>query len=183
METERQLNLEQLPLELGELGRVTQAELVMPGVYNAVVEEREFGLAKEAFLVLKSATGISALAKEYGTSAPDDPELLVYMQNSTGNPRYIIGYELFRYKIRNRLPLPEEETIRSLAAIGAEMYPEYFGPPPAPFLTPWGCTTRYRIITSGLYWLETEQCRRGLAVAFPKYDDLSDGARGAGRNT
>lgn len=58
------------------------------------------------------------------------------------------------------------------------MYPDYFGRYPVPFYTPWGCTTRHKIISNGLYWLETEQCRQGLAVACPKYDDLSDGARG-----
>lgn len=167
-----------LPLDLGELGIVTEAKVVMPGVYDAVLESPETGVAVEAFLVLKSAADISAMAKGYGKPAPGCPELLVYTEDSTGNPRYIIGYELFRYKILHDLPLPEGESIRSIAAIGAEMYPEYFGGCPVPLHTPWGCTTRNKVIANGLYWLETERCRRGLAVAFPQYDDLSDGARG-----
>lgn len=167
-----------LPLELGELGTVTEAELIMPGVYDAILEFSETGLAVEAFIVLSNAGEISAAAKRYGKTDPDHPDLLVYSENETGNTRYIVGYELFRYKILHHLPLPEGETIRGIAAVGAELYPKYFGGYPVPFYTPWGCTTRHKIIANGLYWLETEQCQRGLAVACPKYDDLSDGARG-----
>ena len=165
-----------LPLDLGELGTVTEAELIMPGVYDAILEFSEAGLAVEAFIVLSNAGEISAAAKRYGKADPDYPDLLVYSEDETGNTRYIVGYELFRYKILHHLLLPEGETIRSIAA--AEMYPAYFGRYPVPFHTPWGCTTRHKIIANGLYWLETEQCRQGLAVACPKYDDLSDGARG-----
>lgn len=167
-----------LPLDLGELGIVTEAELAMPGVYNAVLENPEIGVTVEAFIVLKNAVEISAAAKQYGKTDPDHPNFLVYKEDGEGNTRYIVGYELFRYRILHGLPLPEGDTIRSIAATGAEMYPEYFGGYPVPFLTPWGCTTRHKIIANGLYWLETEQCRRGLAVSCPKYDDLSDGARG-----
>jgi len=172
------LSPESLPLDLGELGMVTEAELVMPGVYNAILEFLETGLAVEAFIVLNSAEEISAAAKRYGKTDPGYPNLLVYSEDDTGNTRYIVGYELFRYKILHHLPRPEGETSRSIAAAGAEMYPEYFGGYPVPFHTPWGCTTRHKIIANGLYWLETELCQRGLAVAYPKYDDLSDGSRG-----
>lgn len=172
------LSPENLPLDLGELGTVTEAALAIPGVYNAVLEFSETGLAVEAFIVLRSAGEISTAAKQYGRVDPDYPDLLVYQESETGNTRYIVGYELFRYQILHHLPLPEGETIRGIAAAGAEMYPEYFGGYPVPFLTPWGCTTRHKIIANGLYWLETEQCQRGFAVAYPKYDDLSGGARG-----
>lgn len=172
------LSPESLPLDLGELGMVTEAELVMPGVYNAILEFLETGLAVEAFIVLSSAEEISAAAKRYGKTDPGYPNLLVYSENDTGNTRYIVGYELFRYKILHHHPLPEGETIRGIAAAGAEMYPEYFGGYPVPLHTPWGCTTRHKIIANGLYWLETELCQRGFAVAYPKYEDLSDGARG-----
>ena len=167
-----------LPLDLGKLGVVTEAELVMPGVYEAILECPKTGVSVEAYIVQKSAAEISATAKRYGKTDPDYPELLVYSEDATGNTMYIIGYELFRYKTLNHLPLPEDENIRSIAATGAEIYPEYFGGYPVPFITPWGCTTRNRIIANGLFWIETEQCMRGLAVACPKYDDLSDGARG-----
>lgn len=169
---------EGLPLDLGELGVVTEADLVMPGVYDVILENSETGVVVEGFIVLRSAVDISDMAKRYGKSNPDYPELLIYTEDSTGNSRYIIGYELFRYRILHQLALPEGESIRSIAAIGAEMYPEYFGGYPVPLLTPWGYTTRNKVIANGLYWLETEQCQRGLALASPIYDDLSDGARG-----
>lgn len=179
--TERDKQLlapENLPLDLDELGMVTEAELVMPGVYNVVLEQPEQGLAAEAYVVLESSTELSTLAKKFGTAAPGHPGLLVYKEDESGNTRYIVGYELLRYKILHQLPLPETDNIRSTASVGAELYPEYFGGYPVPFLTPWGYTTRNKIIANGVYWLETEQCRRGLAVAYPKYDDLSDGASG-----
>lgn len=169
---------ENLPLDLGELGIITEAKLVIPGVYEADLKNPKTGVGTEAYIVRKSAAKISAAAKQYGKVDPNHPELLVYSEDANGNTRYIIGYELFRYKTLKHLPLPENENIRSIAATGAEMYPEYFGGYPVPFLTPWGYTTRNKIIASGLFWIETEQCRRGLAVAYPKYDDLSEGARG-----
>jgi len=168
--------LDDLPLDLGGLGMVVEAEPIIPGVYDAVLEQPETGVGTEAYIVSRCADGISGSAKKYGKEAPGYPELLVYSEDETGNLRCIIGYELSRYKILHQLPMPEDETIRSIAATGAEMYPEYFGRCPAPFLTPWGCTTRNKIIANGVFWLETEQCQRGLAVACPKYDDLSSGA-------
>ena len=116
-----------LPLDLGVLGIVTEAELAMPGVYDAVLEDTETGVAVEAFIVLKNAVEISAAAKQYGKTDPDHSDCLVYMEDGDGNTRYIIGYELFRYRILHGLPLPEGDTIRSIAATGAEMFPEYFG--------------------------------------------------------
>lgn len=100
------------------------------------------------------------MAKGYGRAVASHPELLVYQEGHTANTRYIIGYEFFRYRILRRFPLPEDESIRSIAAIGAEKYPGYFGCCPAPFLTPWGCTIRHKAIANGLYWPETEQCQR-----------------------
>ena len=172
------LDTENLPLDLGKLGTVTQADLVIPGVYEAVLENYEMGLGVEAFIVLQDAADISETAKQYGKADPDHPGFLVYSEDETGNTQYIIYYELARYKILHHLPIPEGEDLQSIAAFGREMYPGYFGGYPVPRLTPWGVTTRNKIIANGLFWLETEQCRRGLAVAYPKYDDLSDGARG-----
>jgi len=171
------LEPENLPLDLGKLGIVTEAEIVMPGVYDVVLNQ-ETCLNVDAYIVLKSAADISNTAKRYGETVESYPDFLIYEESSDKNPRYIISYELFRYKILHHLPLPEEETIRGIASYGAEMYPGYFGDYPVPFLTPWGYTTRHKIIANGLFWLETEQCQRGLAVACPQYDDLSDGARG-----
>jgi len=133
----RLLAQENLPLDLGELGAVIQADLVMPGVYDTALEIPETGLIVEAYVVLKTAIEISETAKKYGKVPPGYSEFLVYMEDNTGrNSRYIIDYELIRYKILHQPPLPEHENIRSTASIGAEMYPEYFGHYPVPFLTP-----------------------------------------------
>lgn len=172
------LGKENLPLDLGRLGMVTQAELVLPGIYDAVLKNEETGLGIEAYIVLQSAAGISDAAKQYGKADPEHPGFLVYSENETGNTRYIISYELVRYKILHHIPLLAEEDIRDTAAFGAEMYPGYFGGFPVPCQTPWGHTVRNKVIANGVFWLETERCQRGLAVAYPLYGDLSDGARG-----
>ncbi len=171
----KMLDPDDLPWDLGKLGIVIEAELVMPAVYDAVVERR-IGPPAEVFLVHRNAADISASAKRFGQPVEDHPDYLAYMAIGAENARYIIGYEILRYKILHHLPLPEQDTILSVATIGAEMYPDYFGSYPAPIWTPWGRTTRYTTIANGLFWLETEQCQRGLAVAYPRYDDLSDGA-------
>ncbi len=171
------LEPDNLPWDLGELGIVNEAELVMPGVYDAVLE-RKSRFTEEAFLVHRSAASISVSAKRYGQPVEDYPDYLVYMDSSEGNARYIINYELLRYKILHHLPLPKHDKILDIAIFGAEMYPDYFGLYPAPIWTPWGRTTRYMTIANGLFWLETERCQRGLAVAYPRYGDLSNGASG-----
>lgn len=77
------------------------------------------------------------------------------------------------------MTLMEKTSIKQhRSSISTGLYPKYFGRYLVPCQTPWGCTIRHRVLSSGLFWLETEQFRQGLAVAFPKYDDLSDGARG-----
>lgn len=169
-----------LPLDLGELGAVIEADLVMPGVYDAVLKlpGTAATVGVQAYIVLKDAEDISDTAKRYGMIDPDYPELLVYSENDTGNTCYIISYELSRYRTLHQLPLPEDEIVRTTAAIGAEMYPGYFGCYPIPYFTPWGCTTRSKVIANGLFWLETERFQRGLAVAFPKSEDLSEKAHG-----
>lgn len=173
------LQPENLPLDLGEPGIIVEANVVIPGVYDVVLEQEQetSHSVEEAYIVFKSTINISDTAKRYGEEIQSYPGFLVYMESCGKNPRYIIGYELLRYKILHHLPLPENETIRDIAAYGTEMYPDYFGFYPVPISTPWGCTTRHRTIANGLYWLETEQCQRGLAISFPRYDDLSGRAR------
>lgn len=56
--------------------QTSQAELAMPGVYDAILECSETGLAVEAFIVLSNAGEISAAATRYGKIDPDYPDLL-----------------------------------------------------------------------------------------------------------
>ena len=97
-----------------------------------MLEQPETDLAIEAYIVLKNVTGLSDMAKKFGKPVPGYLGLLVYLEDDVGNTRYIVGYELFRYRILHRLPLPETDNIRSIAAIGAELYPGYFGNHPMP---------------------------------------------------
>lgn len=69
---------ENLPLDLGELGTVKEAESIIPGVYETVIEEPETELNLEAYIVLRSAADISKAAKKHGLTDPGYPELLVY---------------------------------------------------------------------------------------------------------
>ena len=71
---------ENLPLDLGELGTVKEAKLVILGVYDTVMEAPETGMGWEAYIVLRSAANISKLAKRHGLTDPAYPELLVYME-------------------------------------------------------------------------------------------------------
>ncbi len=68
-------DINDLPWDLGKLGIVREAELVRPGVYEAVLEQ-ELCLAEEVFLVHRSAAGISASAKRYGQPVDNYPDYL-----------------------------------------------------------------------------------------------------------
>jgi len=57
-----------------------------------------------------------------------------------------------------------------------ELHPKYFGTFPVPQLTPWGYTLRHKVLTNGLYWIETDTFQKVLAVCFPMYDALSSSA-------
>ena len=73
-----------------------EADLVMPGVYDAVLKlpGTATTVGVQAYIVLKAAEDISDTAKRYGVIDPDYPELLVYSENDAGNTCYIISYEL-----------------------------------------------------------------------------------------
>ena len=99
MEREIQLlSPENLPLDLGELGVVTEAEAIIPGVYEASMRQEGSLLLIETFIVLSEAPSISAAAKKYGKYDLDYPGLLVYGENCSVDSRCIIAYELCRYK-------------------------------------------------------------------------------------
>ena len=173
MDRENPLSPENLPLDLGELGEVTEAKAVIPGVYEVILHREELIVDIVAFIVFSDTPVISDTAKKYGVFDPDYPELLVYKETSTGNTCYMIEYELFRYKTMHNIPVSQEDSICSIVAYGRELYPEYFGAYPAPACTPWGRMTRYKTIANGVFWLETEYFQRGLAVTNIKNDDLS----------
>jgi len=164
-----------LPIDLGKFGILVRSEPVIPGVYAVEIEHR-LGVVRDSFLAERSTPNISDTAKRYGQDIEVLPDYLLYMPDGSGNVCYIIGYEIYRYKILHHLPVEDDPSVWDIAAVGTELYPEFFGAFPAPVWTPWGRTIRYKVITNGIFWLETEQCQCGLAVSFPKDEDLSKGA-------
>ncbi len=79
------LALDDLPWDLGTLGIISKAELVMPDIYDAVLEQKP-RFTKEVFLVHRGAAGISASAKRYGQPVENYPDYLVY-RNCAGYSR------------------------------------------------------------------------------------------------
>ena len=165
---------ESLPVDVSELGELQSAEQECPGVYYLVMKaEDRFGmLPKEYYLVLEDAP-ISSEARSYGKPFQNG-QGLIYAVGEEQSGDKIVEYEIYRYRVFHHLPLPEGESLHGRAVYGAEIYPEYFGMLPVPALTPWGYTTRYHVLDSGIYWIETDQCEEVLAVAHPAWAaDLS----------
>jgi len=89
--------LDDLPVDLGGLGMMVEAEPIIPGVYDAVLEQPETGVGTEAYIVPRRADGISGSAKKYGKEAPGYPELLVYSEDETG---CCLGAVLNRFSVK-----------------------------------------------------------------------------------
>ena len=158
-----------------ELGEISSWKEECPGVYylSILPESEEVLFCAEYYLVLDKAP-ISKEARRYGIPL-ENGQGLVFSLEREGSGAKIIEYEVFKYRVLHRLPLPGNETLHGCAVYAAELYPEYFGMLPVPALTPWGYTTRHRVLASGIYWIETDQCVEVLAVSHPAWAaDLSD---------
>ena len=158
---------DKLPFDLtAELGEVAEAELKNPGVYYLALKNGEHH--PEVYVVTKDAQAISEKARSYGQRFPDHPDLCVFDLQQPGSGRYVIDFELLRYRMKRHLPETEtEDSLHTAALYGAEEHPDYFGNFPVPFFTPRGCTVRHRTIMNGVYWLETDRCEEMLAVCYP----------------
>ncbi len=171
--------LNKLPFDVSDvLGEVIDFQKECPGVYYVatVNKDKLSSVATEYYVVTDEATMISPVARAYGKQIGTSPVLLVYDLNDASSGKFIVDYEILRYKISNHLPLPEDRMIHEIAVFGRELHPDYFGAFPVPQLTPWGYTLRYKAITNGLYWIETDTCQTVLAVCFPMQDELSSAA-------
>lgn len=159
--------LRQLEAELGE---IVESEMICPGVCYISVGGTEY------YAVMENAQAISQRAKLYGRQVL--PELRLYPMDKPQSGWMVVRYEVCKYLIKNGLPLPDGDTLHSIATFGMECHPEYFGTFPVPALTPQGCTLRYHRMGNGIYWIETEQCTEVLAVCFPVWDgELSEAAQ------
>ncbi len=171
-----------LPFDLpDEFGKVIHSRTECPGVYYATIRKNNFTV--EYYFVTDKATMISPAARAYGEQICTSPVLLAYKLDDPGKGKYIIDYEIFRYKIQNNLPLPEDETIHDIVVFGRELNPDYFGAFPVPQITPWGFTLRYKVLRNGLYWIEIDTIQNILAVCYPLQADFSSDAVNLSRLT
>ena len=173
---EEQINPDDLPFNLvDELGKIKMAARECPGVYYvSTYGSQDSVLVEEYYIVEADCPHISKSAKRYGKKLPRHPELLFYPLKNVEDGQYVIEYEFRKYRQAHHLPLLKNEDLHVTALYGMELFPEYFGKFPVPFLTPWGYTTRYWTLDNGIYWIETNQCAQGLAVCYPYHDELSD---------
>ncbi|MBE7003988.1 MAG: hypothetical protein E7425_06855 [Ruminococcaceae bacterium] len=180
-------NMEQpaeLPFDIEEdLGTIVDSELLCPGVYYAA-SEGDGRFAQEYYIIERGASCISEAAKAYGKLLPHHPELLACRIDEPEGGRDVIKYEISRYRKKNGLPLPDGESLLTIASYAMENNPEYFGSFPAPIHTPRGTMTRYKTIINGVIALETDQCERMVAVCYPMWETaLSDYAKQLGEQT
>lgn len=171
-------SMDNFPYELIEnmLGEINESEQEIPGVFYLSVSGSRKWREGEYYAVLEQAPAISQEAKGYGLLIEKDLGLLLYPFAKDDSGWKIVQYELYRYRTANKLPLPEKDALINSALYGREIHPNYFGAYPVPALTPWGYTLRYKVMDNGVYWMETSQCRRALAVCAPIWQELSDTA-------
>ncbi len=171
--------LDELPFDVpDELGEVVDFHNECPGVYYIALnnEDECSTFASEYYVVTHEATMISPAARAYGEQFDESPFLLFYDLGDVSSGKYIIDYEILRYKIQNKFPLPEDRTIHEIAVLGKEVHPDYFGAFLVPQITPWGYNLRHKVLTNGLFWIETDTFQKVLAVCWPMQDDLSNAA-------
>lgn len=174
----REIDPKKLPFDLRDcrekIGLIKSAVMKCPGVYFAhmfATIEHYTGL--DFYIVMDNAP-ISAEARTYGQKLPAHPELLLYQYEGEDYGYKVIEYEILKFCVKNDLPCTEYGDIHSFALFGMEVCPSYFGAFPAPTVTPWGYTTRYKSIHPGVFWIETEQCKTTLAVSYVMRDDISE---------
>jgi len=169
-----------------KFGKVLNYQEECPGVYYMIIGKKDknnFIKPYEYYLVTDEATMISTAARAYGEQICTSPVLLAYKLDDLSKGKYIIDYEVLRYKIQNNLPLTEDRTLQELEVFGREIHPDYFGAFPVPKETPWGRTVRHDVLTNGLYWITTNTNQKTLAVCYPMQGDFSSEAVNLSRLT
>jgi len=89
--------------------------------------------------------------------------------------RKIIQYEALRYRMKNGVSDADKNELREIALDGMEECPAYFGAFPPPTMTPYGHTTRYKVLMNGVFWIQTDAPATALAVAYPVWGDIFSG--------
>lgn len=155
-----------------------------PGVlYVSAKRDETDGVPCEYYIVLRDAAIISCEGKAYGQLINSCPELLVYPFDKPDSGHKIIAYEIYRYKLQNKLPVNFPDSLHEMAIHSAEYHPDYFGLYPAPMLTPHGYLVRYRTLDNGIFLLETDCGEEMVAFCFPLWQVLSRFAQKVGEHT
>ena len=168
--------------ELSELtdkiGSIEEVEELRLGVHY-VTAKREDDLLSGEYYVVKEKSAVPQAAKSYGQKISG---LRLFSITDGGKEYKIIQYEVAKYRAQNNLP--PDEPLRATAFFAAQSFPEYFGAFPVPLHTPRGVTLRHWILDNGIYWLETDQCEKVLAVSYPVWStELSDLTASLGEQT
>ena len=155
------------------IGEILETEAECPGVwYVSTAGDGDYA-GTEFYIVDRDAKDISKEAKAYGIKLPYFPQYLLYPADQERQTRKVIQYEIQRYRMRNGDPETDDWfSLREIALDGMEETPEYFGAYPAPTTTPYGQTVRYKSLMNGVFWIETDRCKRMLAVAGPIWEDV-----------
>jgi len=158
-------------------GKIHEMQQLSQGAYYISLQSPARPFCSEYYAIFADSPVISPEAKAYGKPAPNHPELLMYPLDDPYAGYMVVRYEIYRYYACSHIPLPDVETLHSIALTGMEYHPEYFGNFPIPSSTPHGLTVRHRALANGVYWIETDQAVQMLAVTYPLWDGLSDMAQ------
>ena len=153
-----------------------------PKVYHISVKHSELELIpNEYFIVEAGSPVISLRAKRMGRPVEGQPELLEYLIDRPDSGSKVIQYEIYRYRLKNKLPLNAPESLYEFAIHCAEYHPDYFGAYPAPVITPHGYTVRYIALENGIHLIETDQGEDYISFSFPLWQTLSPFAQKQGK--
>jgi len=185
METKNEIgSWDQLPFKLDEehWGKLKTVVEACPGVYYVHTGASVKGfLGRELYVVTKAAIP-SIISREVAVRGIEVGDARIFENEDSDSIYNLVDYELMRYCVKNGLPIEKEKgSLYGAAVDGAQYFPWYFGGTIPPRSTPFGLTVRVKKAGEGLFFLETDQCRWVLAVAFPIWSvDLTEQARELG---
>ena len=175
---DKEIAPEDLPFDLDEerWGIIKSACLEAPGVYYLSTESREYYAAIKGV----AQKTLSSDALQYGMEAGE--VFLIPIGEERSGWR-VVQYELLRRSLALKEPT-QGDSLLSMAAYSAEEYPEYFGAPVPPALTPRGAMTRYLKLDEGVFLVETDTLHIMLALSHPIWAvDLTDFVQNEGEQT
>lgn len=170
-----EIEKEHLPFEVDESrwGVLVHATQCCPGVYYLAAKPENQLICNEYYAVVENYEG-SVISKEtfsYGILSNG----AYYFEKNSGWS--LVEFELVRYQTKYGRTVSggPYDDLYCTAVYATELYPEYFGAYIPPRLTPHGQTMRYKTVTNGIYFLETDLCIWLLAICYPIWNtELSE---------